>query len=42
MPTHHHLDAARLDALINRHTVAGPRYGPAMQATVSTEMFDKE
>ncbi len=35
-------DAARLDALINRHTVAGPRYGPAMQATVSTEMFDKE
>lgn len=31
--------AAELDALINRHTVAGPRYGPAMQATIDTEDF---
>ena len=31
--------AARLDALINQQTVAGPRYGPAMQASVSTEEF---
>jgi aryl-alcohol dehydrogenase-like predicted oxidoreductase len=31
--------AAELDALINRHTVAGPRYGPAMQATIDTEEF---
>lgn len=28
-----------LDALINRHTVAGPRYGPMIQATVDTEEF---
>lgn len=27
------------DALINRHTVAGPRYGPTMQATIDTEDF---
>ncbi len=31
--------AAELDALINRHTVAGPRYGAAMQATIDTEEF---
>lgn len=31
--------AAELDALINRHTVAGPRYSPAMQATIDTEEF---
>jgi hypothetical protein len=31
--------AARLDALINQQTVAGARYGPAMQASVSTEEF---
>ncbi|HWU04203.1 MAG TPA: aldo/keto reductase, partial [Novosphingobium sp.] len=29
----------RLDALINRHTVAGPRYPAAMQATMDTEEF---
>ena len=36
------LDAAtmsRLDALINRHTVAGARYSAAMQATIDTEDF---
>lgn len=36
------LDAGRmaqLDALINERTVAGSRYGPAMQATVTTEEF---
>ena len=31
--------AARLDALINQQTVAGPRYSPAMQASVTTEDF---
>jgi aryl-alcohol dehydrogenase-like predicted oxidoreductase len=31
--------AAELDKLINRHTVAGPRYGPGIQATVGTEEF---
>lgn len=31
--------AAELDALINRRTVAGPRYGPTMQATIDTEDF---
>ena len=31
--------AARLDRLINQQTVAGPRYGPAMQASVSTEEY---
>lgn len=31
--------AARIDALINQHTVAGPRYGEAMQRTIDTEMF---
>lgn len=31
--------AAELDALINRHTVAGPRYGTVMQATIDTEEF---
>ena len=30
---------ARLDALINRHTVSGPRYAPAMQASIDTEDF---
>ncbi|MGC6330726.1 aldo/keto reductase [Rhizorhabdus sp. FW153] len=28
-----------LDTLINRHSVAGPRYGLAMQATIDTEEF---
>jgi len=28
-----------LDALINRHTVAGPRYGAVMQATIDTEEY---
>lgn len=31
--------AAELDALINRNTVAGPRYSPAMQASIDTEEF---
>jgi aryl-alcohol dehydrogenase-like predicted oxidoreductase len=31
--------AAELDALINRHTVAGPRYGAVMQATIDTEEY---
>lgn len=31
--------AAELDTLINRHTVAGPRYGAVMQATIDTEEF---
>ncbi len=30
---------ARVDALINRHTVSGPRYPAAMQATMDTEEF---
>ncbi len=30
---------ARLDTLINRHTVAGPRYSEAMQKTIDTEEF---
>jgi aryl-alcohol dehydrogenase-like predicted oxidoreductase len=30
---------AQLDALINRHTVSGPRYPAAMQATMDTEEF---
>ncbi len=30
---------AALDALINQHTVAGPRYGPTIRATVGTEEF---
>lgn len=29
----------RLDMLINRNTVAGPRYGDAMQKTIDTEEF---
>lgn len=36
------LDAAtlaRLDALINRHTVSGPRYNSATQAEIDTEEF---
>ena len=32
-------DIARLDALINQQTVAGPRYSPPMQASVLTEEF---
>ena len=32
-------DMARLDALINKDTVSGPRYPPAMQASVMTEEF---
>lgn len=31
--------AARIDALINPQTVAGPRYGEAMQRSIDTEMF---
>lgn len=31
--------AARIDALINQRTVAGPRYGETMQKTIDTEMF---
>lgn len=31
--------AARLDALINQQTVAGPRYAAAMQRTIDTEEF---
>lgn len=31
--------AARIDALINERTVAGPRYGETMQRTIDTEMF---
>jgi aryl-alcohol dehydrogenase-like predicted oxidoreductase len=31
--------AARIDGLINRHTVAGPRYGEAMQRSIDTERF---
>lgn len=34
--------AAELDALINRDTIAGPRYGPMMQATIDTEEFAEE
>lgn len=30
---------ARLDALINRHTVAGPRYNAATQPEIDTEQF---
>jgi aryl-alcohol dehydrogenase-like predicted oxidoreductase len=30
---------AKIDTLINRETVAGPRYTPAMQATIDTEEF---
>ncbi len=39
---HLHLSAdvqARADALINQHTVAGPRYNPANQIEVDTEQF---
>jgi aryl-alcohol dehydrogenase-like predicted oxidoreductase len=31
--------AAELDALINRQTVSGPRYGAAIQAGIDTEEF---
>lgn len=31
--------AARIDAAINRSTVAGPRYGKAMQQSIDTETF---
>ena len=31
---------AEVDALVNHQTVAGPRYGPAMQATIDTEEFE--
>jgi aryl-alcohol dehydrogenase-like predicted oxidoreductase len=34
--------AAELDTLINRHTVAGPRYAAAMQASIDTEEFAEE
>lgn len=30
---------AAVDALVNRHSVAGPRYGQAMQRTIDTEEF---
>ena len=30
----------RLDALVNRHTVAGPRYNAGTQAEIDTEEFD--
>ncbi|MDB5432675.1 MAG: aldo/keto reductase [Caulobacter sp.] len=30
---------AAVDALVNEHTVAGPRYAPMMQATVDTEDY---
>ena len=30
---------AKVDALVNEHTVAGERYPPAMQATVDTEVW---
>ena len=30
---------AALDALINRHSVSGPRYTPALQASIDTEQF---
>jgi aryl-alcohol dehydrogenase-like predicted oxidoreductase len=33
---------ARLDALINRHTVAGDRYNAATQAEIDTENFARE
>ncbi len=32
----------RLDALINQHTVAGPRYPPPMQSTIDTEEFAQD
>lgn len=32
----------RLDALIDRHSIAGPRYPAAMQATMDTERFPEE
>lgn len=31
--------AAELDALVNRQTVSGPRYGPTIQRTIDTEEF---
>lgn len=34
--------ARRVDRLVNRHTVTGPRYTPAMQAQVGTEDFGPE
>ena len=34
--------AAELDALINRKTVLGRRYGEVMQATIDTELFEGE
>jgi aryl-alcohol dehydrogenase-like predicted oxidoreductase len=30
---------AKVDALINRHSVAGERYTPGMQAAIDTEEF---
>jgi aryl-alcohol dehydrogenase-like predicted oxidoreductase len=33
---------ARLDALINQKTVSGPRYTPALQGSIDTEVFDGE
>jgi aryl-alcohol dehydrogenase-like predicted oxidoreductase len=35
-------DVARLDALVNDRTVAGPRYSPALQAVVDTERTPSE
>jgi aryl-alcohol dehydrogenase-like predicted oxidoreductase len=31
--------AAAIDGLLNQHSVAGPRYGPSIQATIDTEEF---
>jgi aryl-alcohol dehydrogenase-like predicted oxidoreductase len=33
--------AATIDALINQNSVAGPRYSPAIQATIDTEEFNR-
>jgi len=32
---------ARVDALINRHTVVGPRYSAATQAEIDSEEFPR-
>jgi aryl-alcohol dehydrogenase-like predicted oxidoreductase len=33
--------AATIDALINQNSVSGPRYSPAIQATIDTEEFNR-
>src|SRR6185503_5570939 len=35
-------DVAKVDALVNDETVAGPRYPPALQAVVDTERMPSE